>query len=93
MRTFIGTEEYYVLMLIPFGSKEHGYALRYWAKGRDFTLKAITHATRFDSISSARSVMTKARKRYRECPWFGITDNDEMIIAEVRSKVHIKEVE
>lgn len=93
MRVFTGTEEYYVLMLIPFGSKEHGYEPRYWAKGKDFVLKDITHATRFDSISAAKSVMTKARKKYRKCLWLGITDNDEMIVAGVCAKVPIKEVE
>lgn len=92
MREFTGSEAYYVLMLIPFGSKGHEHAPRYWAKEKDFILKDLTHATRFDSITAAKAVMTKARKKYKECPWFGITDNDEMIIAEVNAKVPIKEV-
>lgn len=44
MREFTGTESYYVLMLIPFGSKDHGHEPRYWAKEKDFILKDLTHA-------------------------------------------------
>ena len=92
MRTFTGTEKYYVLVLIPYGGKDHGCEPRYWAKEKDFTLKGLTHATRFDSITAAKAVMTKARKKYRECPWFGITDKDEMIIAEVNTNAPVMEV-
>lgn len=69
-----------------------GKGSRYWAKEKDFTFTDITHATRFDSIKAAQAVRTKASKKYKEAPWFGITEDDIMFIAEVHTDVPVKEV-
>jgi len=86
MRVHTFTEHYYVLVLIQEG------VWRFWAKEKDFSLVDITHATRFDSSLAAKAVMTKARKKYKAAPWFGIKETDEMIIAEVDAKVPVREV-
>jgi len=86
MRVHTFTEHYYVLVLIQKG------VWYFWAKERGFVLTDITHATRFDSPPSAKAAMTKARKKYKQAPWVGIKETDEMIIAEVDAKVPVREV-
>lgn len=86
MRVHTFTEHCYLLVLIQEG------VWHFWAKERDFVLTDITHATRFDSPTAAKAVMTKARKKYKECPWFGIKETDEMIIVEEDAKVPVREV-
>ena len=91
MKEFTATEHYYALVLIPHGNPRYPET-RYWAKEKDFSLKDITHATRFDSITDARRVRTMTQKKYKNAPWFNISENDEMIIAEVSATATVKEV-
>lgn len=91
-KEFTAVEHYYVLALEPARSNQQYKGSRYWAKEKDFTFTDITHATRFDSIKAAQAVRTKASKKYKEAPWFGITEDDIMFIAEVHTDVPVKEV-
>ncbi len=87
MKEFTAQEHYYVIVLLD----QQGIA-HYWAKEKDFYLTDITHATRFDNITVAKGVITKARKKYKECPWFRIKETDPMFIAEVHAVANVKEL-
>lgn len=91
-KEFTAVEHYYVLALEPARSNQQYKGIRYWAKAHDFAFTDITHATRFDSIKAAQAVRTKASEKYKKAPWFGITEDDIMFIAEIHTDVPVKQV-